>query len=47
MAQRLDKIGELLAKGVFLYLKKEQEKAAKEENKSAKFKPKIDLTNRL
>lgn len=32
MAQRLDRIGELLAKGVFLYLKKEEEKAAKERN---------------
>jgi len=50
MTQRLDRIGELLAKGVFLYLKSEQGKSAKEENKenakeedkSANFKPKID-----
>ena len=32
MAQRLDKIGELLAKGIYLCLKKEEEKA-KEKNK--------------
>jgi len=32
MAQRLDKIGELLAKGVFLCLEKEKERAAKGKN---------------
>ena len=30
MTQRLDRIGELLAKGVFLCLKKQEEKAMKE-----------------
>lgn len=29
MAQRLDKIGELLAKGIYLYLKKEKAKTLK------------------
>ncbi|MBP9854150.1 MAG: hypothetical protein KBD53_04705 [Candidatus Omnitrophica bacterium] len=29
ISQRLDKIGELLAKGVYLYVKKEKEKEAK------------------
>ncbi len=33
MTQRLDRIGELLAKGIFLCLEKEKEKAAKEEDK--------------
>ena len=32
MAQRLDRIGELLAKGIYLCLKKEEGKAAKEKN---------------
>lgn len=32
MSQRLDRIGELLAKGVYLCLQKEKEKVAKEEN---------------
>ena len=32
MAQRLGRIGELLAKGVFLCLEKEKEKAAKGKN---------------
>ena len=32
MAQRLDRIGELLAKGVYLCLKKETEKIRKEQN---------------
>ena len=30
MTQRLDRIGELLAKGIYLCLKKEEEKAIKE-----------------
>lgn len=30
MTQRLDKIGELLAKGIYLYLKNEEEKTAKD-----------------
>jgi hypothetical protein len=49
MTQRLDRIGELLAKGIFLYLKNGQGKSAKEENKenaggknkSANFKSKL------
>ncbi len=32
MSQRLDKISELLAKGIYLCLKKEGEKARKEQN---------------
>ena len=32
MSQRLDRIGELLAKGVYLCLQKEKEKVVKEEN---------------
>jgi hypothetical protein len=32
MSQRLDRIGELLAKGVYLCLRKEKERVAKEEN---------------
>jgi len=32
MTQRLDRIGELLAKGIYLCLKKEEEKAIKERN---------------
>jgi len=43
MAQRLDRIGELLAKGVFLCLEKEKEKATKgkveEDIKNSKAKP--------
>jgi hypothetical protein len=33
LPQRLDKIGELLAKGVYLYLKKGEKDGSKEENK--------------
>lgn len=32
MSQRLDKIGELLAKGAYLYLQKEKETAENEKN---------------
>lgn len=32
MAQRLDKIGELLAKGIYLYLKRKEEIDEKERN---------------
>lgn len=52
--QRLDRIGELLTKGVFLCLKKEKEKAAREKNgnniknnkvMSVVAEEKINLTN--
>ncbi len=36
MSQRLDRIGELLAKGVYLYMKKETKLAEEEKRKAIK-----------
>ena len=40
MSQRLDRVGELLAKGVYLYAKKQKMTAQNDQNKKPPIRPK-------